>query len=137
MSVVESIGIFAGIYEGTGSWHDAAGKSGRYTVKQSTTSTADGFELSFTHDFDDGTTVNARFAMIGIAPHLVRVEVAGAAVGNGYLFDDCVHYHLKLGDKYVEASYHRSESGLRVFGSSTSNAEGLYIAWTEELRRAD
>jgi hypothetical protein len=49
------------------------------------------------------------------------------------VFDGCLHYHLKLGDKYVEASSLRSDHGLRVFGSSTTNAEGLYIAWAEEL----
>ena len=134
MSVVPSMARFAGVYEGTGSWYDAAGKSARYTIRQTTTATADGFELAFKHDFDDGTDVDARFSMIWIAPHLVRVDVGGAAVGNGYVFDDCLHYHLRLGDKYVQASYQPSGSGLKVFGSSTTNAEGLYIAWTEELR---
>jgi hypothetical protein len=135
MSVVEDIGRFAGTYDGHGSWHDAVGKSARYTIRQTTTVTADGFGLAFTHDFDDGTVVDARFAMTFIAPHLFRVEVAGAAVGNGYLFDGCLHYHLKIGDKHVEATYQLLDEGLRVFGSSTSNAEGHYIAWMEQLRR--
>ena len=124
---------FAGTHEGHGAWHDAAGKSAHYTIKQSTRTTADGFELAFKHEFEDGTVVDARFVMTWIAPHLFRVDIAGAAVGNGYVFDDCLHYHLKLADKYVQASYRRSGPGLTVFGSSTTNAEGLYIAWTEEL----
>ena len=42
---------------------------------------------------------------------------------------------MKIGDKFVEASYRASGDELEVFGSSTSNAEGNYIAWTERLRR--
>jgi hypothetical protein len=124
-----------GTYEGTGSWHDAAGKSASYRIRQTNTPRDEGFDIAFHHDFDDGTVVDARFAMTWIAPNLFRVEVGGAAIGNGYVFDGSCHYHLKLGDQCVEASYRASGSQLEVCGSSTTNAEGLYIAWTERLRR--
>ena len=135
MNHAEDMARFAGTHQGHGAWHDAAGKSARYTIKQSTRASVDGFELAFTHEFDDGTVVDARLVMTWIAPHLFRVDIAGAAVGNGYVFDDCLHYHVKLGDKCVQASYRPSGPGLNVFGSSTTNAEGLYIAWTEELHQ--
>ena len=126
---------FVGTFEGTGAWHDAAGKSMAYRIRQTNTATADGFEIAFTHNFDDGTVVEARFSMTWIAPSLLRVDVAGAPVGNGYVFDAYCHYHLKMGDRFVEASYRSTSDGLEVFGSSTTNAEGLYIAWTETLHR--
>ena len=132
---MNTIERFLGSYAGTGSWHDAAGKSASYRIRQTNAACGDGFEIAFHHDFDDGTVVDARFQLTPIAPNLFRVEVGGAAIGNGYVFDACCHYHLKIGDKFVEASYRASGSDLEVFGSSTTNAEGLYIAWTERLRR--
>jgi hypothetical protein len=132
MNTVEK---FVGTFEGHGAWHDAAGKSMAYRIRQTNTATADGFGIVFSHDFDDGTVVDARFSMTWIAPSLFRVDVAGAPVGNGYVFDAYCHYHLKMGDRFVEASYRPTPGGLEVFGSSTTNAEGLYIAWTETLRR--
>jgi hypothetical protein len=132
MNTVEK---FVGTFEGHGTWHDAAGKSMAYRIRQTNTATADGFGIVFSHDFDDGTVVDARFSMTWIALSLFRVDVAGAPVGNGYVFDAYCHYHLKMGDRFVEASYRPTPGGLEVFGSSTTNAEGLYIAWTETLRR--
>ena len=127
---------FLGTYEGTGSWHDAAGKSASYRIRQTNAARGDGLEIAFHHDFDDGTVVDARFLLTSIAPNLFRVEVGGAAIGNGYVFDAYCHYHLEIGDKFVEAGYRASGNELEVFGSSTTNAEGLYIAWRERLRRA-
>jgi hypothetical protein len=42
---------------------------------------------------------------------------------------------MKLGDKFVEVTYRSSGAELAVFGSSTTNAEGNYIAWREMLKR--
>jgi len=126
---------FIGTWEGTGVWHDAVGKSLGYRIRQINAPSADGFEIAFKHDFDDGTAVDARFRMIWIAPNLFRVETNGAAVGNGYVFGGYCHYHLKPGAAFVEASYRVSGDDLQVFGSSSTNAEGHYIAWTETLRR--
>ena len=133
MSVV--VEQFMGTYEGTGAWHDSAGKSSGYRIHQSNTPSVAGFEIAFTHDFDDGTVVDARFQMVWIAPNLFRVEINGAAVGNGYVFGGYCHYHLQPGAAFVEASYRTSEDSLEVFGSSSTNAEGNYIAWAETLRR--
>jgi hypothetical protein len=125
---------FIGTHEGTGTWYDAAGKSALYRIQQTNQATADGFEVAFKHDFDDGSVVEAKFQMTWIAPNLFRVDVAGAPVGNGYVFGDVSHYHVKFGDKIVEVSYRSAGDRLDVFGSSSTNAEGLYIAWTESLR---
>ena len=124
-----------GTFDGTGTWYDAAGQSASYRIRQTNSETADGFDIAFTHDFDDGSVVEARFTMTWIAPNLFRVDVARAPVGNGYVFGDVCHYHMKFGDKFVEVSYHTGTSAVDVFGSSSTNAEGHYIAWKETLRR--
>jgi hypothetical protein len=126
---------FLGTYEGAGTWHDSTGKASAYRIGQTNLATTDGFEVAFKHDFDDGTVVEARFNMTWLAPHIFRVGVAGAPVGHGYIFDSYCHYHLKVGDAFVEASYRAGGDTVEVFGSSTRNAEGHYIAWTETLRR--
>lgn len=124
-----------GTFDGTGVWHDAAGQSASYRIKQTNSATTGGFEVAFKHDFDDGTVVEARFTMTWIAPNLFRVDVASAPVGNGYVFGKVCHYHMKFGDKFVEVSYHSGADVVDVFGSSSTNAEGNYIAWKETLRR--
>jgi len=125
----------AGIYEGTGEWFDSSGKSSTYTVRQTNAATPDGFEIAFKHDFADGTVVDARFQMTWVAPRIFRVSTAGAPLGHGYLLDDYCHYHLETGKAFVEASYRITGGRVEVFGSSTKNAEGKYIAWRETLRR--
>jgi len=125
----------AGIYEGTGEWFDSSGKSSTYTVRQTNAATPDGFEIAFRHDFADGTVVDARFQMTWVAPRIFRVSTAGAPLGHGYLLDDYCHYHLETGKAFVEASYRITGGRVEVFGSSTKNAEGKYIAWRETLRR--
>lgn len=133
---MNTIERFVGMYEGTGAWHDAAAKSGTYKIRQTNVTTARGFEVSFKHDFDDGTVVDARFAMTWVAPNIFRVDLAGTALGHGYVSDDYCHYYFKAGDRFVEASYRANGEGLRVNGSSSTNAEGHFTAWTETLTRA-
>lgn len=132
---MNAVDKFLGTYEGKGAWYDSSGKASGYRVRQTNTALADGFEIAFKHDFDDGTVVDARFRMIWIAPNLYRVETSGAVLGNGYVFDDYCHYHLNPGAGFVEVSYRVSSDGLEVCGSSSTNAEGNYIAWTENVRR--
>jgi hypothetical protein len=127
---------FAGRYEGSGVWYDEAGKSQAYTVVQTNTATSDGFEVAFKHDFADDTVVEARFVMRRIGPFLLRVDGAGKPLGNGYCFEDYCHYHIAADHAVVEVSLRASGDALEVYGSSTKNAEGLYIAWRESLRRA-
>jgi hypothetical protein len=124
-----------GTFDGSGAWYDSAGKSATYRIRQTNTATADGVEVAFTHDFDDGTVVDARFSMSWLAPNLFRLDVAGTPVGNGYVFGGVCHYHMKLGEKFVEVSYMPGAGSVEVFGSSSTNAEGNYIAWHETLRR--
>ena len=64
---------FVGTYEGAGTWHDSAGKSLAYRIQQTNLATADGFDVAFKHDFDDGTVVDARFTMTWKASNLFRV----------------------------------------------------------------
>ena len=134
MTVLESL---AGIYEGTGEWFDSSGKSSTYTVRQTNSATPDGFEIAFKHDFADGTVVDARFQMTWVALRIFRVSASGASLGHGYLLDDYCHYHLETGKAFVEASYRFNGGRVEVFGSSTKNAEGNYIAWKETLRRTE
>jgi hypothetical protein len=132
---VTAIESFAGIYEGIGEWFDSSGKSSTYTVRQTNAATPDGFEVAFKHDFADGTLVEARFQMTWMAPRIFNVSAAGALLGHGYLLDDYCHYHLETGKAFVEASYRFNGDAVEVFGSSTKNAEGNYVAWKETLRR--
>ncbi len=132
MSAIEGL---LGTFDGSGAWYDSAGKSAAYQIRQTNVATVDGFDVAFRHDFDDATVVEARFTMTWIAPSLFRVDVAGAAVGNGYVFDRVCHYHMKFGDKFVEVSYVISGDTVDVFGSSSTNADGNYIAWKETLRQ--
>jgi hypothetical protein len=125
----------AGTYEGTGEWFDSSGKSSTYTVRQTNSPTADGFEVAFKHDFADGAVVDAHFQMTWVAQHIFRVSAAGTPIGHGYAFDGYCHYHLETSKAFVEASYHFASDTVDVFGSSTTNAEGNYIAWKEVLRR--
>jgi hypothetical protein len=124
-----------GTFEGSGAWYDSAGKSATYRIKQTNVSTDDGFEMAFKHDFGDGTVVDARFSMSWIASNLFRLDVAGTPVGNGYVFGGVCHYHMKLGEKFVEVSYMPGADSVEVLGSSSTNAEGNYIAWKETLLR--
>jgi hypothetical protein len=124
-----------GAFEGTGAWYDSAHKSAAYRIRQANRVTANGFQVTFRHDFDDGSVVEATFSMTWVASQLFRVDVAGASVGNGYTFDNVCHYHLKFGDKCVEVTYQSGGAEIAVFGSSTTNAEGNYIAWRETLHR--
>jgi hypothetical protein len=133
---VNNIDTFAGTFEGSGSWYDSAGKAMAYRISQTNRNDGNSFEIAFKHDFDDGSVVTALFSMIWITPALFRVEVGGASIGNGYFFDNRCHYHIKAGEAFVEANYHLVEDGLEVFGSSSRNAEGNYIAWKETLRRS-
>jgi hypothetical protein len=126
---------FFGTYEGIGSWHEADGKSAAYRVHQTIRPVADDFEVAFRHDFDDGNVVEATFAMIWITSDLFRVLIAGKEVGNGYSFGGYCHYHLETDTAIVEASYRLTGGGLEVFGSSSTNAAGNFIAWQESLRR--
>ena len=126
-----------GTYKGSGKWYDSAGKSMAYKVTQTNRATSGGFEMEFKHDFDDGSTTDARFVMTWIAPHIFRVEIGSHPVGHGYSIGDSWKYHIKAGDSFVEVSYRPDDKSLDVHGSSTKNADGNYIAWHETLQRVE
>ena len=129
------IGAIAGEYHGAGQWYDSAGKSGTYQVTQTHRVLANGLEVSFHHDFDDGGVTDARFTLSSVAPTIYRVDMAGQAVGYGSWLGEALHYHLEMGGKFVEVGYQPHGNELQVSGSSTRNAEGNYIVWVERLRR--
>jgi hypothetical protein len=129
------IGSIAGDYYGTGHWYDSAGKSGTYRVTQANRVLTDGLEVSFHHDFDDGSVTDARLSLSNMAPKIYRVAMAGNVVGHGSWLDETLHYHLDIGGKFVEVGCRPNGNELHVSGSSTKNAEGNYVVWVEHLRR--
>lgn len=132
---MSTIGAIAGDYKGVGQWYDSVGKSGTYQVVQTNRALADGLEVSFHHDFDDGSVTDARLTLSNVAPNIYRVAIGQNAVGNGSWLDETLHYHLEVGGKFVEAGYRSNGNDLLVSGSSTRNAEGNYIVWVERLQR--
>ena len=132
MNVVETI---AGHYQGTGTWYDSQGKTMNYTVTQKNELIADGFAVEFKHDFDDGSHTEARFEMHSVASHIFQVTVGRNPMGNAYCIANACKYYIKAGEAFVEVGYHPTADGLEVYGSSTKNADGNYIAWHESLRR--
>ena len=132
---MSEIGTIAGDYKGAGQWYDSVGKSGSYQVVQTNRVLADGLEVSFHHDFDDGNVAEARLMLSNVAPNIYRVAVAQNALGYGSWLDGTLHYHLEVGGKFVEVGYRSNGHDLLVSGSSTRNAEGVYIVWVERLQR--
>jgi hypothetical protein len=132
---MSDIGAIVGEYRGLGEWYDSVGKSGTYEVVQTNRALADGLEVSFHHDFDDGSVTEAQLTLNNVAPKVYRVTIAGNAVGHGSWLDQTLHYHFDVGGRFVEAGYRPNGNELHVSGSSTRNAEGNYIVWVERLRR--
>jgi hypothetical protein len=126
----------AGIFVGLGAWIDITGESKPYRVTQTVSLTSNELTVEYAHDFyEEGTATSGAFIFQRQTDALLRVLMKGAALGNGYMFGDYLHYYIKVGDVYVQASYQITSSGLLVNGSSSSNAQGRFIAWHEELRR--
>ena len=134
---MNTVDALQGRYEGIGHWYDSMGKTMSYRVWQHNSVDGDGFSIEFKHEFDDGTATDAKFMMRWIAPFLFRISTGETKLGHGYCISGSCHYHLKIGEKFVEASYRPTTDGIEVHGSSTENAEGNYIAWHETLRRIE
>lgn len=131
---MDNFHAFLGNWQGSGTWRDAAGKSGGYQVDHECRRAENSVEVIFRHTFDDATVTDARFRFAPIDSVLFDLFASGSRLGNGYVFPDYAHYFLKTGDSYVEASYSIAGPRLHVYGSSTKNKEGLFVAWNEELR---
>jgi len=50
-----------------------------------------------------------------------------------YCFGSCIHFHIQVGEIFVETSYTLTNGGIEVRGSSTQNAQGRFIGWHELL----
>jgi len=125
-----------GTYVGDGAWTDIAGESKPYRVKQTISIASNDITVEYAHNFyEEGTATSGAFVFKRQQDSLLRVFMNGAALGNGYIFGDYLHYYVKVGDIFVQASYQAMSSGLLVNGSSSSNAQGRFIAWHEELRK--
>jgi len=131
-----NFGLLPGTYVGDGAWTDIAGESKPYRVTQTVSIESNDITVEYAHDFyEEGTATSGVFVFQRQADALLRVFMKGAALGNGYMFGDYLHYYIKVGEIFVQASYQLTPSGLLVNGSSSSNAQGRFIAWHEELRK--
>ena len=133
----KALDAFCGKYSGEGAWTDIGGASKRYRVSQSVSREGEKLLVKYTHEFfEEGSTTSGEFVFDFVCPPIFATTMKGAVVGNGYVFDDYLHFNIRTGEMFVEASYERAGKGLRVRGSSTSNSQGLFIAWSEVLERA-
>jgi hypothetical protein len=127
---------FPGRYQGEGSWLDIAGESKRYRVTQEISESASALVVRYAHEFfEEGTSTEGEFVFEFVSPTLFTTSMKGAAAGNGYVFERYLHFNIRAGDIFVETSYQRVGDALLVRGSSTSNAQGRFIAWSEVLER--
>src|SRR5690348_7143175 len=86
-----------GTYVGDGMWTDIAGESKSYRVSQSISIVNGEITVEYTHDFhEEGTSQSGAFVFQRQAGALLRVFMKGAAVGNGYMFGDYLHYYIKV-----------------------------------------
>lgn len=130
------LGSLPGTYVGEGAWIDIAGDSKSYRVNQTVSVTSNDITVEYSHDFfEEGTATSGVFVFQRQTDALLRIFGKGAPLGNGYVFGNYLHYYIKVGEIFVQASYQVTPSGLSVNGSSSSNAQGRFIAWHEDLRR--
>jgi hypothetical protein len=130
------LGSLPGTYVGVGAWTDIAGESKRYRVIQTISFASNEITIEYAHDFyEEGTATSGAFVLQRQTDALLRVLMKGADLGNGYMFGNYLHYYIKVGDICVQVSYQVTSDGLLVNGSSSSNAQGRFIAWHEDLRK--
>lgn len=127
---------FEGRFQGHGQWHDVAGDAGPYTITQTLTPTDTGFDLAFTHVFPVDPDVNAAYAMEAVASHVFTVSAGGRALGHGHITEHLIQFFIRVGELLVETTIRPTPGGLLVSGFSTSNAKGLFTAWSEVHARA-
>lgn len=136
LNPLPEIDSFLGTYSGAGAWIDDAGESKPYGVHQSISISERGLTVDYTHDFyQEGSTTSGAFVLQRQGVSLLKVFMGGSALGHGYVFANYLHYYVKVGEVFVQAGYLVSPAGLEVNGSSSSNAQGRFIAWHESLQR--
>jgi len=130
------IDALCGSYSGSGAWIDEAGESKPYRVRQSISRSDQDVMVDYTHEFyEEGSTTSGTFVLQPHGANLLKVFMSGKQTGHGFVFARYLHYYLKVGEIFVQVSYQASATGLDVHGSSSSNAQGRFIAWYECLRR--
>lgn len=136
MSSAEGLLLFVGAYEGDGRWIDVTGESKRYRVAQEMSLHPNGLLITYTHEFfEEGASRSDAFELTVISNSLFSVHMQGVQVGNGYLFAPYLHYHIHVGDAFVEVGYEIAGLEVHVSGSSTKNVQGRFIAWHESLKK--
>ena len=130
----ELLATFVGTFIGEGLWIDSAGESKRYEVQLVIGQETTRLLVSFTHRFvEEGNTTQGEFVFVFLSPDIFETLLNGVVVGNGYRFDHYLHFNIRIGEVFVETSYTRNGNTIAVRGSSTRNAEGRFIAWSEAL----
>lgn len=132
---LKEIETLAGNYAGSGAWVDTTGNSDYYSVRHAITSEAAAAEVAFVHEFNDGTSIEAQLRFEHSTGPIFDVHSEDGLVGHGYFEEGSLHYHMRAGEAYIEVSYRVVGDDLRIYGSSTRNAEGNYIVWLERLHR--
>ena len=130
---LEEFQRLVGRYRGTGTWIDTTATSARYTIDHTISSNGDAAAIAFSHNFEDSTSIEGRYRFENSASPIFDVYTDDRLVGHGYVEDGSLHYHIRAGEAYVEVSYRKTGSELRIYGSSTKNADGNYIVWLERL----
>ena len=127
---------FLGSYTGAGYWVDETSASKKYTIEQSCVRAADGLAVQYTHDlYEEKSEVRAELTFRPANSTVFTVLMNHREVGHGYVFGDSLHFHIQLGSVFVEVSYHVAGDKFFVRGSSTKNAQGNFICWSEALVR--
>jgi hypothetical protein len=130
---LEEFQRLAGEYTGSGTWIDTTATSARYVIRHTIAASTDGADVCFTHDFEDDTSIEARYRFENSTAPIFDVYAEDELVGHGYVEEGSLHYHILAGQAYVEVSYRKIGNELRIYGSSTRNKEGNYIVWLERL----
>lgn len=127
---------FVGVYSGTGVWVDVVGDSKQYRISQEIKGEANRLLIAYRHDFfQEGTSIEGILVFEFVSESIFSVSMNNAPVGNGYLFDDYLHFNLQIGEMFVEASYQLVGKEVRVRGSTNKNSQGRFIAWHEQLAK--
>lgn len=136
MTVPFNASKFIGVYSGTGVWIDVAGDSKQYRISQEIKGEANRLLVAYVHDFfQEGTKIEGIFVFEFASESIFSVSMKNAPVGNGYLFDDYLHFNLQIGEMFVEVGYQLAGNEVRVRGSTNKNSQGRFIAWHEQLVR--
>jgi hypothetical protein len=89
--------------------------------------------VRYAHEFFEEGVDRGRVRSVRVANSLYGAH-EGRGGRRGYVFG-VLYFNIRAGEIFVETSYQRVGDRLLVHGSSTSNAQGRFIAWSEVLKR--